>query len=296
MAQRRSVNMRLTLAGVLLAAWLPVHAESESLINGSLQYQSNVPNALDKENVFSDMVAGVRYSYQRDRVVSPGNYIFSGVVLDARKFRDTEGLDSIAAGFLLGYSHRAGLGAYAPRIRMELSAERLTFRKSLRNSWKTVGEIGIEKRLTPEWVIGGSLGYERRDAKSRSELKYNPNYDADVFDQESGFAFARVDYTFENASVLSAGYRYRDGDIDASARPGSALLGITSAIAKDTGIGRNYVAYRIDIRSHAIRLDWSVPLGRDASVTLGVQRSIARAAGGTQYHNNSAVLETSLRF
>ncbi|MDP2128368.1 MAG: hypothetical protein Q8K97_13440 [Pseudohongiella sp.] len=273
-----------------------VFAETGSALSLSVSYHNNIPNAVSEPDIFGDSFTDINYRLDRFFVASPGNRLSVGTTLRARQYRHSQGLESISAGLAMAYSHRAGLGAYAPRFNISFELARYEFSEAIRDAWLASLDMNMSKRISPEWLLTLGLLFEDRDAKTRSELQFRPDFTAGVFDQKSATVSGRLDYTLPNYSLLSFGYRFRDGDIEASSRPGSPLLLVAKAIARDTGLGRNYVAYLIEARSHSFSVDWAVAVTDNSSIGIGYQRSIADAGRGIEYDHNNVRAEYTLRF
>ena len=290
----KSQVMFLALCGASLCN--PVIAESESALNLSANYHSNVPNALGEPNVFGDSFVDLNYRINRFFVTSPGNRLSIGAEAGARQYLHTQGLENANLGLAVAYSHRAGLGPYVPRFNVGASINRVEFSDKSRDSWVSLLSAEFAKRLSPEWQLNMGINARERRAGAHEMPTVRPGFSTDVYDQSSQEFNARLEYTLLNAQAVRIGYRFRDGDIDASARPGTPLLTVANAIARDSGIGRNYVAYRLEARTQGLSLDWSIPLATDTGLTLGYERLISRAAFGNKYFNYNLRAELNLRF
>ena len=284
----------LALCGVSLCS--PAIAETEAVLHLSANYHSNVPNALQEPNVFGDSFVDLNYRINRFFVTSPGNRLSIGAEAGARQYLHTQGLENANLGLAVAYSHRAGLGPYAPRFNVGASINRVEFSDNSRNSWVTLVSAEFAKRLSPEWQLNMGINARERRAGTHEKLTVRPGFSTDVYDQSSQEFNARLEYTLLNAQAVRIGYRFRDGDIDASSLPSRQLLAISKAIAFDPGIGRKYVAYRLEARTQGLSLDWSIPLATDTGLTLGYERLISRAALGNKYFNYNLRAELNLRF
>lgn len=290
----KSQLMLLALCGVSLCN--PVIAETEAALNLSANYHSNVPNALQEPNVFGDSIVDLNYRINRFFVTSPGNRLSFGAEAGARQYLHTQGLENANLGVGVAYSHRAGLGPYAPRFLVGASINRFEFSDNSRDSWVTLVSAEFAKRLSPEWQLNMGINARERRAGDNESLAYKPLARTDVHDHSSREFNARLEYTLLNAHAVRVGYRFRDGDIDASSPPGSGLLPLSKAIAFDPGIGGEYVAYLLEARTQGLSLEWSIPLATDTGLTLGYERLISRAAFGNKYFNYNLRAELNLRF
>lgn len=291
-----SKSQILSMAMLAIALCNPLIAETESTLNLSANYHSNVPNALAEPNVFGDSFLDLNYRINRFFVTSPGNRLSIGAEAGARQYRHTQGIESANLGLGMAYSHRVGLGPYAPRYNLGLSVNRVEFSDQSRDSWVSQLSAEFGKRLSPAWMLTMGVNARNRNGKENQSLAYKPTAGAAVFDQSSREFLSRLEYTLLNAQAIRFGYRFRDGDIDASSPPGTPLLPISTAIAFDPGIGGEYVAYLFEARTQGLSLEWSIPLATDTGLTLGYERLIARAAQGNKYFNYNLRAELNLRF
>lgn len=229
-------------------------------------------------------------------MTSPGNRLSIGGEIGARQYRHTQGLESANLGVGLAYSHRAGLGPYGPRFNVGASINRFEFSDNSRDSWVSQLSAEFARRLSPAWQLNMGINARERRAGSHERLAYKPDSRTDVYDQSSREFNARLEYTLLNANAVRIGYRFRDGDIDASSPPSSGLLPLSKAIAFDPGIKREYVAYLLEARTQGLLLEWSIPLATDTGLTLGYERLISRVALGNKYFNYNLRAELNLRF
>lgn len=50
--------------------------------------------------------------------------------------------------------------------------------------------------------------------------------------------------------------------------------------------GRKQVAYALPTRAHLLAVEYSLPIGRDSALSVGVSRQLIKANGGVDYTNN----------
>jgi hypothetical protein len=284
----------LAMCGIALGS--SATAETEAVLSLSANYHSNVSNALAEPYVFGDSIADLNYRINRFFVTSPGNRLSIGAEIGARQYLHTQGLENANLGLAVAYSHRAGLGPYAPRFNVSASINRVEFSVESRDSWVSLLSADFARRLSPAWQLNMGINARERRAGPHEMLSYKPDFRTDVYDQSSREFNTRLEYTLLNAHAVRIGYRLRDGDIDASSPPGTGLLPISTAIAFDPGIGGEYVAYLLEARTQGLSLEWSMPLATDTGLTFGYERLISRAALGTKYFNYNLRPELNLRF
>lgn len=152
--------------------------------------------------------------------------------------------------------------------------------------------MSYSKRLTPEWAIsaGGTLEGSKglHDAVRHASL-YSPRND--IYDFNQAGLFASADYTFANYALLSASYTWVDGyTISSALAPNPGLGALARALTLDHAVepppGRKQVAYALPTRAHLLAVEYSLPIGRDSAVSVGVSRQLIKANGGVDYTNN----------
>jgi hypothetical protein len=281
---------------VLLPASSLRAAESDAMLNLRLAHHSNVPNAADDINTFSDRLLQVDYSRDWRFVTAPGNWFSAGLVAQGDWLQQTRGLNRLAAGVALGYSHKFGLGPEAPRLNLRSQWLYQEFEGSVRSGPVQSHSVALSRWIANNIQLSGSLSWTAQSAPARPSLLANPAFDVDVSDQEQQQLTVQADYLLHNSHALSVQLSAEDGDTAASARPGSPLLRVAEAIARDNGIDQGYLAYRVEARRYAAGLQWSLPLSIDSSLALGAERRLARADAGVRYQETRFHLDYLKRF
>ncbi len=212
------------------------------------------------------------------------------------RFQQFDGLDNNSLNLGASLQHKFGLGAYAPAVSSGLSWTRHDSDTKVRTRDTLELSLDYRKRLAPEWDFAAGLAYEFNEGLNDG-AKYASRYSPknDIFDFEQASAFASLDYTFRNFSSVSASYSYVDGNTVSSAlAPNPTLLAIADALALDSAFpapsGRMIVAYTLATKAHLYSLNWSVPIGRDSSLTAGYSRQQIQARAGVDYTNDRVSL------
>ncbi|MDC0598655.1 hypothetical protein OAP18_02290 [Gammaproteobacteria bacterium] len=292
---KKYLNFTLAVLFMLLSAHV---AMANVVLNGSvsINHDDNIPNAELSTDIFSDTYLDL--SFRPGKLFTPGvgkTILLSGII-EPRRYEQTDGLNRLNLGFAALYEQRLGMGAYAPRINFGFSAANSNYDSEIRDSWLLSTSFGLEKRFTPALKAAGSLSYEQRDPTDDGAMPYGMASSSNVFDQKNWALDGELEYTFENYSVLTLRYRYRDGETVSIARPNPSLFIFSTAITMDTDIGDGYVAYLLDSSSHTFGLDWSYPLGDDLSATFAYERRQAEADGNNEYESNVLRFELNMRF
>ena len=220
--------------------------------------------------------------------------VFGNVAVN--RFQHFDGLDSNSLNLGASMQHKFGLGPYAPALSTGLSWTRHDSDTKVRERDLLELSLDYRKRLSPEWDFAAGAAYEFNEGLKDGAAyasKYSP--DNDIYDFEQASVFASIDYTFRNFSSLSASYSYVDGNTVSSAlAPNPALLAIANALAPDGAFpapaGRTIVAYTLTTKAHLYSLNWSVPVGRDSSLTAGYSRQQIKARAGVDYTNDRVSL------
>lgn len=294
---RSRISIILFAGAICLLASAPLMAaESSALLNLRLAHHSNIPNAADAGNRFADRLVQVDYQQDWRFVTTPGNWFSAGLLAQADAFQHTRGLNRAGAGVSLAYSHKFGLGLQAPRLSLRSQLLYQSFDGSLRNGLMQSHSASLSRWMSDRVLLSGHWSWSDRRAPERTALRANPAFGVDVFEQEQQALNLQLDYLLNNGQALSATLGVMDGDIAASARPGTALRRITTAIARDNGIDRGYLAYKVEATTRSAGLTWSVPLTGDSSVAVGAERRLARAAAGVRYQETRFHIDYLVRF
>lgn len=216
--------------------------------------------------------------------------------LGTNRFQEFDGLDNHSLTLGATVQHKFGLGAYAPALSGGVSWTRHDSATDVRKRDLLELSLDYRKRLSPAWDFATGFAYEFSEGLkdgAQYASKYSPKND--IYDFEQASVFASLDYTFSNFSTLSASYSYGDGfTVSSALAPNPALLAISTALAPDTAfpapLGRMIVAYSLDTKAHQFALNWSVPIGRDSSLTAGYSRQQIGARRGVDYTNDRVSL------
>lgn len=260
-----------------------VQADVDADLTVSLRHHSNIPNAADANNRFGDRLANLDYEINKVMVSSPGNFFILGLLGQTDVYQNTRGLNRLAAGASLGYSHRFGLGPQSPRIRLNTRLMYEHYDGSLRSGLSHQTSLSVSRWMSDSLLLSGAWQWVDRNAREQQKLLANPMIDVDVFDQQRQELSLRADYILLSGQAISLTAGYADGDIDASARPGTPLRQIAEAIANDNGIRRGYLAYRVKSHTRSAGVQWNLPLSDSSSFSVGAERRLASAQSGIRY-------------
>lgn len=290
---------KLTFALLALcSACGQAQAQSNNFLDVSvaLHHDDNISRALLSSDRYGDENLELAISGGRLLQLRSQDTLTLFGSLGVNRFQQFDGLDSVSLNLGANLQHKFGLGAYAPAVSGGLNWTHHDSDTSVRT--RELLELSLEyrKRLSPAWDFAAGVTYEFNEGLEDSAAyasKYSP--DNDIYDFQQASVFASLDYTFRNFSSLSGSYRFVDGNTVSSAlAPNPALLAIADALAPDAAFtappGRTIVAYTLATKAHLVALNWSVPVGRDSSLTAGYSRQQIEARRGVDYTNDRVSL------
>lgn len=248
----------------------------------ALTTDSNVTRAQRESDIRSDSallvsISGGQYLQLTDRT----GLALTGT-LQREEHQHYAGLSHFGLGPSVSVRTKLGVGAMVPWLRVSASALRLEFDDDARSGWLFVVAGATGRRLSERIDVRAQVRLERRIA-DRSEALVRGISGA-VFDLDGASVSVDGDYALTAATLVSAGYSYRVGDVVSSTRRNSAIFGASKAIAADPVFGSDTIAYKLDARSHTIDLRVSHAIGDRMSLNLGLGRSFTYGDGGNDYY------------
>jgi hypothetical protein len=274
-------------------------ANFELIGSAALVHDNNVSNATSEADIFSDYYLDAQLNFGKLWTPAVGRSLLLSGHFSTKQYEESTGLNQVALGISLDYTHRLGLGAYAPRIGLNLRMDDRDFQTDMRDGRLYKATVSLEKRFLPEFHAMVAVSRERRTADENKAMPYYIFAGGDVFNQDNTEALISADYTLPGNSTITARYLWRKGEVDASTRPGSSFFLYSDEISFDYEICRacgQYVAYRIDAHIHDFLLEWNWELQRDTSLGLSLERKVAHAAGNNTYTGNITRLQLNHRF
>lgn len=289
---RTVLVLRALLSTITMATTSPALADNFAAVSAGVTSNSNVTRGfLDSdqyrdESVNLDLTAGHFFQLQ------PGRSIITSATFSGSRFGELEGLDRESIRLGSSYQHKFGLGAYAPSFGATLNWTLENSKGKTRDRQITEIELSYSKRLSPAWHAMVGTTYESSEGVNDGRGDASPySTRNDIFDFEQVSLFASVDHAFANSMLLALSYTWIDGyTVSSALAPNPRLLRIAKALTLDPAVktppGRHQVAYTLPTRVHLLALDWSIPLGRDASLNMGYLRQEIRADNSVDYGND----------
>ncbi|MES3006270.1 MAG: hypothetical protein V4751_00705 [Pseudomonadota bacterium] len=283
----------LTLSSLLLT--VPAQANTFADLSVEAGSEHNVSRGFKSGDIYDDEYLHLEGGLGKFLQIRPGHSVVLSISGAAQRYFELSGLDSDSIAAQAAYTHKFGLGAYAPALTLALglSEERREGRARDRQLHDLT--LGVSKRLSPAWSFYAAILHEwsegTHDNAPASPIVYPwsaRNISDDIYDfDQSGF-FLSADYTFSNASMLTASYSFTDGyTVSSGLVPNARLANLSSAIAQDPAFGyvhgQYHAAYQLEADSHIYALDWSVVLGTDAALNFGYEYRDIHAVASTRY-------------
>jgi len=290
---RSGLTLCLAMCGVAaLLPSQPAAADTFADLQLGLHRDDNATRAFLDSDTYADSSAELTLSGGNFFQIAPSR---TGTVfgsISSTRFNDLSGLHSNALTLGGSLEQKFGLGAYAPALSSSLSWTHFDSHSQTRDRELVALEVSYSKRLTPEWALsaGGTLEASKglHDAVRHASI-YSPRND--IYDFNQAGLFASADYTFANYAMLSASYTWVDGyTVSSALAPNPGLGALSRALTLDHAVepppGRKQVAYALPTRAHLLEVEYSLPIGRDSALSIGVSRQLIKANGGVDYTNN----------
>jgi len=283
----------LLLCGVaILLPSLPAAGDTFADLQLGLHRDDNATRGVLDRDIYRDNSVELTLSGGSFHQLAPSRLVTAFGSISSTRFDALSGLHSNALTLGGSLEQKFGLGAYAPALSSSLSWTHFDSHSQTRDRELLAWDVSYSKRLTPEWALsaGGSLEASKglHDALRHASI-YSPRNDIYDFNQAS--LFATADYTFTNYAMLSANYSWIDGyTVSSALAPNPGLGALSRALTLDGAVepppGRKQVAYTLPTRAHLLSVEYSLPVGRDSSLSIGVSRQLIKAYGGVDYANN----------
>ena len=276
------------------AAW----AQSNDFLDVSVavQHDDNISRALLSSDRYADESLEVSLQGGRLYQLRSQDTLTLFGSLATNRFAQFDGLDNNSLNLGASLQHKFGLGAYAPTLSTGLGWTRHASATKVRSRDLLELNLNYRKRLSQAWDFAAGAAYEFNEGR-KDGAAYASKYSSenDIYDFKQASILTSLDYTFRNFSSVSASYSFVDGNTVSSAlAPNPALLAIAEALAPDDAFpapaGRATVAYTLATKAQLFSLNWSIPVGRDSSLTAGYSRQKIEARRGVEYTNDRVSL------
>lgn len=210
-ANRGWRGTRIAFASILAAAGVAtLTAQRQDWapnITTAATWQSNATNAnrgadiLDALQLRSELAAGRRFTPGGSDTLRLGGQI------TAEAWPRYDGLDQLAVGPRVGWTHKFGLGPLAPTLSVDFAGDAVAARESGRGGWTGFATVTLQKRLDPSWQLALAHERARHDARQTA------------FDRTGEETSVRADYDWDSRWRFSLCGRHRHGGVLSYATP-----------------------------------------------------------------------------
>ena len=204
--------------------------------------------------------------------------------------QEFERLNSVFAGATLAASHKLGVGAYKPWLRVHGSGGYLEVNEEttdLRDGWLFDTGIKIGKRLTDRVDVEAVYLFDYRNGQNAPSVRPEEVSSGAVFDMDGHTGSVLSNVLLTNNLLFSLSYSFRHGDI-ISVCNGPIVATIVDkidAVSRDLAFEEPLCAYRIRGTTHSFSAGTTYALSSHASINVDYTRTEGEARG-LDYSNN----------
>mgnify|MGYP001547938730 FL=1 len=248
----------LAALGLLVAPLLNHAAPWAPTLTATAVWQSNASNADRSADILGDLQFRADLAAQQRVSLGRDDSLLLGARLETEAWLRFDGLNRAALGPTVSWSHKFGLGPFAPVFSVELAASGVAAQESRRSGLAGSAALTLRKRL--DEVTRVSLTYERARHDARATL----------FDRTGEESAASVSRELVPDWNLTATIRYRRGDVLAySTPPRPDLVALSKIREANSTFDRAFIAYALDAHSLGGGLALSHPLNATSALTFG---------------------------
>ena len=276
LARPDSVKSALAFLALLLAAPHAVAAPfSTPVFSAATLWHDNVTNAERSTDILPAVQTVATVAASHRHLLGRNDSLIFDAQLRAEAWPRYDGLDRTALGTALTWQHKFALGAFAPTLRAELTADLLAARERDRSGRAGTAALVYRQRFAE--VMRGQLGHEW----SRTDTR------ALAFDRTARTSFAQLARQFGDAWELSLGARQRDGTVQSYSsppRPDLVAKGKKITFVPTFDRATPDIAYYFDARTVSFELRAVRTLGPRLALTFSAETS--RTTHGNQSYLN----------
>jgi hypothetical protein len=248
------------LAALLLTPLLVSAAGWAPNLSTTATWQSNVTNADVSSDKIGDLQFRADLSSSQRFSLGHDDALIVGARLEADAWLRFDGLNRAALGPTLAWTHKFGLGPFAPVFSLELAGSDVGARESERSG--LAGSVALVGRQRLDEATLVAFTYERTRHNARDGL----------YDRTGAEGALRVTRDLAAEWSLSATARYRRGDVlSYAAPPRNDLVALARDHDDNTTFGRDFIAYSLEAHTLAAALALSRTLDDATAFTLGYE-------------------------
>jgi len=252
----------------------------------SATWHDNATNADRDSDILSALQWDTEISSTRRLTLTGADGLRFGGRMAFELWPRYDGLDRAAVGGHLGWTHKFGLGPFAPALSLDVAGDMRLARESGRAGRAGSATLGLHRRFNESWRL--SLAHEcaRYDARKHA------------FDRTGGETSLRIDYDFDERWRLSATARHRQGGVLAYATPprpdllqkGKALTTVTTFDRQEPMVAYYFLAQTLSGAAAVSRA-----LDRVSSLNLVYEHRQTKK-GALRYRNQLVSLSLARQF
>lgn len=292
----KSLKASLFVSGIVLLGCMPVTILANEFYQVSLGAgnEDNVPRIAGSPSAAESGVFTADFIGGKFFQLGLNHSVVLAANMNARRFLEHSGFDTIGASLSASYTYKFGFGAYAPRLGAAVILGTEAVDGEVRDRRFTTTEITIEKRLSPAWLVSAGMDYHVSRSKSQPSdqrllsFGYDPvdKKPNDLFSDDATSLFASASYEFANGVTLTAGYNRSDGfTVSSTEVPQLRIYTQADAVYVDPSWPELWFAYRLQTTTDDWSVGLSVPMGPDSSINLGASRQDIDGPSDLDYRN-----------
>jgi len=191
--------------------------------------------------------------------------------LSKANFDDFNKMNNTELGLNLGFRHKFGLGFHKPYLQVNFGYKDTEFSAKSwdRNSYVAYIELG--KHFSDKITASISYAYTQMDGKPWMTVL--PEISSEVFDQNYWQSALIVDYLIYDDWLISANYRYRNGDLTSACTPDNVVKVLANntvnAITTDDIFGG--CVYQISGETHTLSTGLSYAISRHSGLNFSYE-------------------------
>lgn len=272
--------LSLVTGSTALAA---VYAEA----GAELQHNDNLGRSLQSPVSGSGVRTQLNVGYQWQ----PGVYTGFGLQAQAGSsiWEGRSALNHLEAGVGATLSHKFGIGAERPVLRLHASVQQQRYDLDLRDARiSTLGasisrRVGDRLSLRLGWSVEDHAGdYEAPFTASENPAGLIPK-GGRIWDYQSWTLSAAAEFDLGARSWLTGSFDFRDGDVVSTALQYTRRIPGVRAAGYDPAFGAHAVSYRLDARTRMASLEFNLALAERATWYTGIEWQAATASSGARY-------------
>ncbi|MET0919069.1 MAG: hypothetical protein ABWY07_11685 [Burkholderiales bacterium] len=248
-------------------------------------FDSNLTGAASGPDVRSDWAAAVGASAGQFFALSGNDGLTLAVNVRGAAYDRYQGLNLAAIGASARYRHKFGLGRDAPAASVVVNSLYADYRSSVRSGARFDVRAELEKRFTETVDVVAGVAYDRRYGPHGEAVV--PGISGEVFSLAGRSAYVKVDYTIDDAWLISVNGAVRRGDVESTSQRGSAVFLASDAIAKDPAFNDpNLFAYRLPGTTWTLGATSSFAFDDRASLNIQYAHAFTDSPQNLKYRSN----------